>query len=174
MRFSCFIEQTLLRIYLHHLRCNCACNGTAVTPALEHVAVHMQPLCRSASLKPSPFLSWFLNSWHVATQQLLLPAGASADRCEQKGEAEVKAEAVSTLRRLFGEQVPEPTASVMTCWRQEPYSRGGPPAVYYCLPRLHRPCHSGAPASITQAAWCRQQDSHTFWVCLLTPHCSEH
>ena len=94
----------------------------------------MQLLRPSASLSPIQHLWQLQKSGRAATQQLLLPAGASADRCEQKGEAQVKAEAVSTLRRLFGEKVPEPTASVMTCWRQEPYSRGGPPGVHCCLP----------------------------------------
>ena len=94
----------------------------------------MQLLCPSASLSPIWYLWQLQKSWRAATEQQRLPAGASADQCEQKGEAEVKAKAVSTLRRLFGEQVPEPTASVMTCWRQEPYSRGGPPAAYCCHP----------------------------------------
>ena len=48
---------------------------------------------------------------------------------------EVVAAAMEVLRRLFGDAIPQPSASLVTKWRSDEYARGGCPILFPALLR---------------------------------------
>ena len=48
---------------------------------------------------------------------------------------EVVAAAMEVLKRLFGNAIPQPSASLVTKWRSDEYARGG---TSFSVPAVHR------------------------------------
>ena len=61
-------------------------------------------------------------------------AWGATQECEERPSEEMTAAAMAVLRRLFGEAIPDPVASIATRWGSDEYARGEPPSLLQRLP----------------------------------------
>ena len=53
-------------------------------------------------------------------------ACAAMQECEERPSEEMTEAAMAVLRRLFGDAIPDPVASITTRWGSDEYARGEP------------------------------------------------
>ena len=63
-----------------------------------------------------------------------LHACAPMQECEERPSEEMTAAAMAVLRRLFGDAIPDPVASIATRWGSDEYARGKPRSLVQRLP----------------------------------------
>ena len=61
-------------------------------------------------------------------------ACAAMQECEERASEEMTAAAMAVLRRLFGDAIPDPVASIATRWGSDEYARGEPQSFVQRLP----------------------------------------
>jgi monoamine oxidase len=73
-----------------------------------------------------PGVEWFLNYDKYFHQPILMGfiGGSLAKESEKKSDAIMKEDVMKKLREYFGDDVPEPTAFLMTRWAEDPYTLG--------------------------------------------------
>lgn len=76
--------------------------------------------------------SWYdLGRLHDEPALLTFAAGPAAVATREWSDDEIVASTLAQLRRLYGEDVPEPTSAIVTRWQDDPFSRG---SYAYMLP----------------------------------------
>jgi len=70
--------------------------------------------------------NYFVNYRMFSPENILLglSVGAYAAKAEKGNDAEMVADAMHSVRAMFGPHVPEPTQTLITRWSADPYSRG--------------------------------------------------
>lgn len=71
-------------------------------------------------------ISWFIN-YYLYTQQPVLVgvmSGEIAKKLEQLDDKNLLKEVMKSLRHLYGKQIPEPSAYIISRWSQDPYAFG--------------------------------------------------
>jgi len=68
----------------------------------------------------------WLNIYRYTQQPVLLGfnAGAYGEKIEGLEDGEIVSQAMAVLRQMYGAQIPSPTGSIITRWRQDPFSYG--------------------------------------------------
>ena len=80
----------------------------------------------------SSWTSWFnLTLMHDAPILFALNSGRTAKQLEALEDAELIAQAMASLREIFGPDIPEPSAAMITRWASDPYAYG---SYSYCPP----------------------------------------
>jgi monoamine oxidase len=75
--------------------------------------------------KRGEWAEW-LNIYRYTQQPVLLGfnAGEYGEKIEGLTDGEIVAQAMAVLRQMYGSQIPNPTGSLITRWRQDPFSYG--------------------------------------------------
>ncbi len=71
-------------------------------------------------------ISWFINYYCYSEHPILVGGipGDVAIECENLEDKDVVAQAMTSLRQMYGNDIPSPEAYVITHWNEDPYSYG--------------------------------------------------
>ena len=104
--------------------------------------------CPTRPEKRGTFNTWVSHEQETGRPILLsFSNGATAARLDRSaGDAEVKDVAMTSLRKMFGDDIPEPEAMLYPRWLSDPWSRGG-----YSYPGVGSAAGGSTP--ITPGRW---------------------
>lgn len=97
----------------------------------------------SLDLMQAPSASAYVCEWHCTESVASDVSALLVQESERLSTEEMTAAAMEVLRRLFGDSIPEPTASIATKWGSDAYARGKPLSLIQgCNPPLCSTCEN--------------------------------